>query len=381
MELLEKITPKSSQDIVGNKMAIKKFMDILKSSSYCPKVIALVGPIGCGKSLICSLAFKELNMKVYDVSTKETLKLASHYIVHRSIDSFLTDQPKKILFLDNIEILLATERSTMKMIDSCIPDLIRNNIFLVITSKPSEEKTLMAEFKKSIEIIKLTYPPIKDSFIYLSTVLEDEDEAKLLEIVKVQRGNIRDIILNLGQSKEETKLMLADREFKEYNNFEIIESFMANPSWDSVTAILNNDSSMISYLLYENILEEVYKNREATATLKTYLKINEYLIKGNILEKYMQDTLNWTIYNAIQMIKIGGIYVSICDLNRKVTRKEFKYGFSQILSKLSHRNIMNKKMVSIKVPTLDLINMIDHSIIELKDDCKQISVTYHKYFN
>jgi hypothetical protein len=380
MELLEKITPKFSKDIVGNKLAVKNFTDILKNSKYCPKVIALVGPIGCGKIIICSLLFKELNFKVYNVSTKETLQIASSFIVNKSIDSYVSNPRPKILFLDNIEILLATDRNTMTLIDSCIPDLIRNNVFLVITSKLSEEKALTTAFKKSIEVIKLSYPTIKDSFVYLSTVLEDQDDEKLLAIVKAHRGNIRDSVLHLNQTMMEREMMVNERCYSEYNNFEIIQSFMSNPSWNSVEVILENDPSMISYLLYENILDEVYNNREANATLKTFSKINNYLVQANILEKYMQESLNWNLYNVIQVIKIGGMYISIKDLKVKQTKKDTKYRFSQVLSKLSHRNIMNKKMSNIAIPNIDLINLIDISAIQLTDDSKQITTTYHKYF-
>ena len=51
-----------------------------------------------------------------------------------------------------------------------------------------------------MKIINLNYPPIKDVFIYLTTVLPDDDEEYLLNIVKRQKGNMREIISEVNLS-------------------------------------------------------------------------------------------------------------------------------------------------------------------------------------
>lgn len=380
MELLNLIQPTSYKDIVGNRVAIKTLLDYLKESTNTPKLIGLIGPIGCGKTTICDLVFKELNFNVHNVSTKETLVNADNILTNRTIDHYINSSKKKILFLDNVEILMTIDKNALSIVDNIIPNLIRTSTYLVLTCKPSEEKALTTYFKKNIEIIKLGYPPIKDSFIYLSTKLPDIDEEQLLNIVKKQRGNIRDIVLNLQQSDQEITEIVKDRGFKEYNTFEIVQSFMFNNTWDTIDAILESDPSMVSYLLYENILDEVYNNREATMTMKTYNTIVNSMVDSNILEKFMQESLDWSMYNAVQITKIGGMYIALKDLKTKSSRKDIKFRFSQVLSKLSHKNIMNKKIYNVSLPYLDIINMINDNKIEFTNDGKQISTTYHKYF-
>ena len=144
------LTPKSSKDIIGNKFQIKYFTNLLKHP--IPKIIGLIGPYGCGKSLICSLVLKELHLD------------------------------KSVILIDNVENM---------------PDIDISNIntSIVITSRTS-----LISFKENIEIINLNYPPIKDVFIYLTTVLPDDDEEYLLNIVKRQKGNMREIISEVNLS-------------------------------------------------------------------------------------------------------------------------------------------------------------------------------------
>ena len=379
MELLERVTPKSLKDVVGNKMQIKSLLEILKSSNYIPKIIVMMGPTGCGKTLICNLIFKELNFKVFDISTKEKLQNLEKYITYKTIDSYHQNL-KKIIFLDNIEILLNTEKSVFSVIENNLQLLIKNNIFLVITTKVSEEKVITNALKKNIEIIKLNQHPIKDTFVYLSNVLSDIDEENLLNIVKKQRGNIRDIIMNLKNSDKELTDIVKYRGFNEYTNFEIIDAFMLNSTWQDVESILNSDPCMVSYLLYENILDEIYTNRDATSVMKCYNQINYDYVITNQIEKYMQETLDWNVYKMIQMLKLGTIYLVLNNLKKKKERKNVSFRFSQVLSKLSHKNIMAKKFNLMNLPILDVLTLIDMKSISSTDDIKQINTTYHKYF-
>lgn len=381
MELLKQITPKHSRDIVGNRVAIKTFIDILKQPTHTPKVILLLGPTGCGKTTLCNLVFSELNFKVYEINSKDGLNNLSTFIVHKTIDSYEEIPRRKIIFIDNVDILINTERSTLSIIDNSIVHLIRNNVYMVITSKFSEEKTIVNALKKNAEIIKLAYPPIKDAFIYLSSILEDRDEEDLLTIVKKQRGNIRDVILNIDNTQQELDQIVRDRGFNEYNNFEIVQAFFTNSKWSDVISILHSDPSMISYLLYENVIDEVYHNREAVAVMKSLLQINTFFIWASIIEKYVQDNLEWSLYNPMQIIKIAGIYVVLKNLKTKKERKDVKFRFSQVLSKLSHRNMMAKKLSTITLPVTDLLHLIDAKQIEPTEDLKQVSSTYHKYFS
>ena len=293
MELLANIKPKHTKDIVGNRLNITKLRNVLQQGN---KAVALVGPVGCGKTLICELIFNELNLKVYDVST--TLENIPNILQNKSIDG----TKNKVLFLDNSEILLQTNRTAIATLKKIT---LPKHTCLVITAKPSEERTLQA---LDIDIIKLSYPSTKDAFAFLLDKLPDINEDRLLAIVKAQRGNIRDIVLNLYISKGELDEVVEMRGFSEYNNFEIVSSFMSKPCW-------NIENKAVSYLLYENYPDEIYHNREATATLDFCTTMNRYFIEASKLEH--------TKYS--QMIRLGGILVGQQNLNKKKEQKNIKY--------------------------------------------------------
>lgn len=279
METLENIQPKNSKDIVGNKTVIKRFKDHIKSGSN-PKLLALIGPTGCGKSLVCELVFKELGMKCYDLSNKES--------IFNSKDTITScfDKTKRVLLIDNIDVLMNTDTNILGAIKHIIPLLIKYDTYMVLTGKTSDQKTLL-RFKDNIEVFVIGYPQTKDVFIYLSGCLDYKDEERLLSLVKAYRGNIREVVMNLEQTQCETNLVVKDRGFKEYNSFDIASSFMINPSWKLIDQVINVDPEIVSLLLYENILDEA-NCRDPGSVVKTYVIANKYMVEAN----KMRNTCN-----------------------------------------------------------------------------------------
>lgn len=316
MELLESIKPQNTKDIIGNRLQINNFKNLIKQGG---KAIVLVGPVGCGKTLICDLVFKELKLKAYDVSN--SLQDIPTILQNKSIDGITN----RVLFLDNLEIVLETNRTALSTIKKFLP-LLKTTCF-VITTKQSEERTLQG---LKVDIIKLGYPTTKDAFAYLLDKLPDIDEDRLLNIVKKQRGNIRDSVLNLYISNPELDEMVKDRGFAEYNNFEIVSSFISKPCW-------NIENSAVSYLLYENYPDEIYTNREATATLKFCKTMNNYFLQASLLEHHTKYA---------QTIRLGGMICGQEDLKRKKEQKSIKFrGFK----------FPPKIVVSFDMPVLDAI--------------------------
>jgi hypothetical protein len=89
----------------------------------------------------------------------------------------------------------------------------------------------------------------------------------------------------------------------------------------------------------------------------------------------------------MNMMRIMTILNILNDLERKKTYKDIKYRFSQLLSKLSHKNIMNKKIRGInsnKFQIEELICIADKrnsSKIKVSIDEQNFINTYDKYFS
>lgn len=395
-DILIKYKPQNLQEVVGNKIQIKRIKDILNNINYDKKIIGIVGPSACGKSIICDLIFKELDFNVLDISKKEQInskeltQLITNFVNNRTIDSFFKTI-KKIIFIDNIDILLSIDKGIISSITNCLEILKKNNIFIVLTCNINDEKKIL-DFKKEIEIIKVSYPSIKDTFVYILEIFEKEkyeiEGDKVLELVNQYRGNIREIILSLKDSNETHDEVVKQNMFKDMNNFEIVKKLTGGNKYsiDDISSVLNDDTSMISFLLYENIADELYTNRDFKNTsilynktfIKSYLSINDVYIQSCIIEDNMYKSRDWSNYNLMNIMRIMTILNILNNVEKKKTYKDIKYRFSQLLSKLSHKNIMNKKIRGINSNRFQIEELI---CIADKFDSSKVSVDEHNFIN
>lgn len=389
MDILELIEPKRINDVVGNKLQIKSLKEILNNDKHDKKIILIKGPNGCGKTTIVKLLIKELNYEYYDVPllNKEILVQIKNFIEHRTIDSFF-QKKKKLIFIDNIEL-------SNTILDDINSFAIKYNIFILVLCKNNEDKKIL-ELKNKVEIIKINYPTVKDAFAYLSMKLSNIDpdinDDKLLLSVKKYNGNIRDIILNLYLTDNEYQMFHA---FKDLNQFEMVKKLIYKRH--SIDEIINlkDDITTVSFLLYENIPDELYTNFEVKKTelMDIYAKLNTLFTTALIFEENMYKTVDWSLFELVCILRIYGCNVLVNSLSIKNKNKDLPYRFSQIISKLSHKNIMKKKIKNITAQNYQF-NIIETTLIsdyisrnETKldkkiynlDECNFIN-TYQKYF-
>jgi DNA polymerase III gamma/tau subunit len=381
MELLKKYKPTTLNDIISNRIQIKKIKQLLESDSLT--VIGIIGPNGCGKTLICQLLFNELNKDVLEVYNKESLNIIGNYMSNKTIESFICNR-KKLIFVDNIDALVSTDKISLSILADIKKKYI--NSMIVLTGNYANEKQLCENFKNNIEFIKINYPSIRDTYLYICDILTKEnikyEDEELLDIITKHRGNIRDILMNLENTNNELNIVKISNTFKDYNIFEISKIiFRKTHSYETLSCI--NNISDVSYLIYENFPEEIYNNN-TTKVISYYIKLNQYYINANILENYMYKTMNWKLFDNIQYLKIMGFNNILEIMPKKKTIKDIKYRYSQLLSKLSHKNIMNKKIKD-EVPLMEWIQFSDYIIKKKekkkynKEDQNYLN-TYDKYF-
>ncbi len=384
METLEIIKPTKIKDFVGNKILIQKLIEILKNKNYEKKFIGLVGPDGCGKTTLCNIIFKNLDFDVLNISkenysTKESILTINNFIKNKTIDSFF-NKKQKIIFFDDIDIICNIDRSIVSNLLSLLDDIKIYNIFVVITCNIRDDKKV-TDFKKDIEIFKLTYPSIKDTYSYLVNKNITDDLENLLKLSQYYRGSIRDIIMNLniGNDNDPYKFM-----FKDMNNFEIITKIFNNHiTINTITNMIVDDSNMITFLLYENFLNEISNKNY---TLDSHSKVIDYYIDSTTIETSIYETGNWNYMDVVNSLRILPIKIHFIDKDKKY--KDNKYRFSQILSKISHRNMLRKKISNYSITNninseniymlaeATLIDETQKNNIDLSNFC----TTYEKYF-
>jgi hypothetical protein len=336
MDTLKSIRPTSVADIVGNKFVIKNFIEHIKNART-PRLLALVGPTGCGKSLVCDLVFKELGLKCYSLDNKEAI-LNSKDTLSSCLDSC-----KKVFIVDNVDALINTDKNILAAIKS----LVLKNTYMVLTYRPCSQKEICTRLK-DIETFVLGYPPIRDSFIYLSGCLGCEDE-KLLSLTKAYRGNIREIVMNLHQASHETTITVQDRGFKDYSIFDIASCFLVNPRWDLLEQISKTDPVMVSYIVYENIIEEAHC-RAPNSVMMAYVMSNKYMVEANKMErKGLGDITEFVRFGGM----LGALGAASAPGQSHFTNIKFPKAFSKT------RGAVQKRMNSTDIPAMDVIDLID----------------------
>lgn len=388
MEILEQIKPKITKDFVGCRPQINKLQELLNDTTK--PFIGIVGPEGCGKTTLVSLLLNPSNFSILNLnkdfsSNKELVNVIVSFCDNMTIESFF-NKKRKCVLVDGFETLIQTDKLLLSSLMTCLEIIKKNNALLVIVANSSEEKRLI-DTKQEVEIVKMTYPQQRDCFAYLMNKDIGIDDEVLLALVKEHKCNIRDIILNMH-----SKFVKDCVEYRDMSNFEIIKHIYNNGCrLDNVEEQFKEDSSLVSFMFYENVPEHICLNLDTSVDqkLKLYGLMNNNFVMSCLFENYVYESGNYNFYDLINMVRLYGSVTIIMDVPKKKTITDYKMRFSQILSKVSHKNIMSKKVKSIMMST----NMSYHNIYLMADavstkvvkyrgttDEANFISTYHKYF-
>lgn len=388
MEILEQIKPTSIREFVGCRAQINRLQEVL--NDVTKSLICIVGPEGCGKTTLATLllkpsVFSVLNLNKEFTSNKELVNVIVSFCDNMTIESFF-NKKRKCVLVDSFDTLIQNDKLLLSSLMSCLDTIKKNKALLVIVSHSSEEKRLV-DTKHEPEIIKLAYPQQRDCFAYLMNKDIGIDDEVLLSLVKEHKCSIRDIILNMH-----SKFLKDGMEYKDMSNFEIIKHIYNHGCrLDNIEEQFKEDTSLVSFMFYENIPEHICLNLDATTDqkLKLYGLMNNNFVLSCMFENYVYESGNYNFYDLINMIRLYGSVTIIKDTPKKKTITDYKMRFSQILSKVSHKNIMSKKVKTIISSTnLSYHNMyllgdaVSKKVVKYKgttDEANYIS-TYDKYF-
>lgn len=412
MELLNCFEPKYIGDIIDNKKEINELINSLNDNSI--KFICLTGPTGSGKTMICKLILDCMDFNILEITrdnntNKELNKLLYNFINNETIESFFEKKKKKkIIFIDSIDILLHTEKNIITIINHNISNMILYNICIIMTCKINEEKKIN-DFKGNIKWIKIRYPSPKNAFVSLMTFFDNKnipyDQSHLLEISNLCRGNIREIILNLQMSEYNKLFINKINKYRDLDTFELVKSLLGKVhTIPDLRSIIKEDISWLSYILYENLPLELHNNRDFrkshTDIISSYQKVNYFYSTATQFENYIYNNYEWDFLDYISILKLRGTNYTLENIIRKKNDKYFSLNYSQILSKISHKNIMNKKKNIITqnnpISYNELLGIVDNIVTKksFKNDMKHFKKnktfdneslnlisTYYDYFN
>ena len=390
------------KDFVGNKFLVRKTNDFINQG----KNVIIFGPTGCGKSTLCRIYKKnfedhgiyELNKDTF-TTTKEVITNLKWFIKNKSILTFFRckSSPAKIqrraIFIDDYDILINADKMLSGLLQSEIIPLLREyNVQLIITCLTDFQlKKKFQETLKDIEIVKLTYPQPKEAYIYLLQRLEgaiEGKEEKLLRLIQQYKGCIRDALMHLDAPQTEHELLSSN--YRDLSSFEIIKKLFLQSVITSqdMVHLMQNDVSNISFLLFENIPDELCLNRNHKDVIQIYLSILKHLTLTAEIETFAYNNTEWSLFDMSTHMRLD-IFRAILNQHSRSSEHDISLRFTQVLSKLSHKNIFAKKLSNIRKRSM----LSSDAILALIDECasedlpikkntdeSNILTTYKKYF-
>lgn len=378
MELFQFITPKTVDKFVANKLQIKSINEFLTTSRNSIKnILCIIGPNGCGKTTLCHLLFKKHNKQVLEIGkdnlvSTDIKQFLQSFVNNMTIDAILLKK-EKVVFVDDIDILLNVDRLILSKLISLDKTLKDKKIKIVMTCSLNEERKI-TEHQKIIDIVKLCYPSYKDSYAYVMNCFDrneiEHDPKKILHVSQKCKGNIREIIINLETNNNDLNENSIKEAFKDLNNFEITKKILRrNYSKADLDYFQQTDVGITPFMLYENIPDELdanykFKRGKSSLSLIDYYKIiNNNFIQASMFEEKAYSGQDWQYYEYANMVKLNTIHTVLESLEPKTTVKDVKYRFSQMLSKASHKNILAKKVKEVSnannISNMMVLNAID----------------------
>lgn len=390
MDILEKYNPKTQSDFVANKQLFQRIRDSVLSN----EIILLLGPPGSGKTSMVNLISKEDNYNTL-ILCRSNIHHIDSFVKNETIESFF-DKRRKCVLIDNVDALLS-DKITMTTLLTLCKTIHNANITLIILCNSNEEKKCN-ELKKISHVYRIQYPTPKDSFVFIMDIMEKEQinysSELLLSLCIKYNGCIREIVEQYFCGNDSVNIV---SEFKNKNNFDCIKHLLQNnhiTKYDE-RYLIDDDAVLKSFILFENIPDEIHYCRypkHTSKSLSVYKSIINSYINITFLEKYMYCNHDWSLWEVIYIICFHGVMTILKQHPRIKENDKNKLRLSQLLSKTSHKQILNKRLKMAydgltQENKLIMANNAMHNTTERErkkclniDECNFIN-TYSKYFS
>jgi replication factor C large subunit len=350
--------PRSLAEIVGNKEAIEKFVDWVKSwEKSVPKKKAtfIYGPPGIGKTITVEALAHDFHMEFVE-------KNASDYRTEEAINHFagLASQygslfgGKRIILLDELDGLTGTaDRGGVK----AITDIVKNAQFPIVLISNLAYDPRFTNLRNYCLLIEFKKPPASEVMKHLNRICASEgikaEENALKFIAQRSEGDVRSAVNDL-QALAQGKKTLAyadvswlgyrDRQESIFNVLRLIIYGKTSASAKQAANMADVDVDMLFEWIYENVpahltdahdlatamdalsIADVYRGRiRATRDWSFTRYVIDYMTAGVAMARQKSKAQGWIPFKfpmRIQMLSRSKVDRAMqLNIGRKIKRR------------------------------------------------------------
>lgn len=357
MELLNKHRPDKLDAIKNNYSQMYKLKQILTEKNSGFHII--VGTISTGKTAIIDIINSNKDYDVLRIDSNINFQNTSiHNIItnftsNNSITSFFIKPKKKVICIDDINIISHLEKQLNNIIN------IAKSKCLILSTVQIKEYSKLNEIKKCVkdlqtDVIFLNKISIQECLILIMNIVEKENlmnvnEDNVMKLIKQHSCDIRKIFNDYQYFFDDQILLPSSdknqKDFYDKTLYDLTNKVLTSELNVYDDAFFSNDIQMVSYILHENLPNRVFKNSLSKSTIEDYIKLMNYLVINELIDNYCYANSQWNLlyYKNIY------VYVNMNRMLCKTTTPQTNdpLTFTQILSNISSKTILQKKINTI----------------------------------
>ena len=370
MNWSEKYRPNTIEDLYlsyDSKTKINKWINnfINKKTNYTNCLI-LHGPPGVGKTSLANIIlntykFDVIEFNSSDIRNQKTLKDKIDNINGNvNILDFMNNKKKHIgIIIDELDGINNTEKGALKELINIINNTkTYSSPFICTTNSINKKIELLKKKSLYIKINKPTKKIIKE---FINTICDKEslhlsDTIKNL-IVNTSQLDFRRVIVlmeylfnyktaNICDSKLENIIENYDKKIIDYTIYESTDKILNNYVKD-FSNIVENDSSNIGYIIYENFHNFIINNKKSSDSekLDTICKIYDSFSESDKIDKKIYINQQFYLNNYNSYLKFNVPSFLINNLTKKPYNKFNNLNYSTMINKISFE-YLNIKLVN-----------------------------------